>query len=254
MKRFFFVSLDDTIIQRFGIDELIPQKYWPENQAAPIDHPFIKREVARIQRIVEGQNYEIRKTLRRYSELVESQREQVHVWRMSILEGGEALDMCRAIDEQLYLKLAGYFGREVVSDALKEIVLFHIDACWADHLASIAELREGIHLVGIGGLNPLHEFHKNLIEAYSNLQDEIERRVTDTFRELQPVEGGLDLVRMGLERPSSTWTYLINDRVMSDLQNMLFGQGSSAFAALAVIATWPLLLVWGIWKRWKMRG
>ena len=249
----FLVSLEDTLIRRFGIHELIPGKFWPENQAAPIDHPFIRREVARIQRIVEGQNYEIRKTLRRYSELVETQREQVHVWRMGMLEGGEATEMCRAIDEQHYLKLAGYFGMERLSEALKEVVLFHIDACWSDHLALIAELREGIHLVGIGGLNPLHEFHKNLIEAYSSLQNEIERRVTDTFRKLQPVEGRLDLVRAGLERPSSTWTYLINDRVMSDLQNMLFGQGSSAFAALAVVATWPLLLVWGIWKRWKLR-
>ncbi len=48
---------------------------------------MIRREVERLQRIVEGQNYEIRKTLGRYSTIVEQQRRTLQDWRMEVLLG-----------------------------------------------------------------------------------------------------------------------------------------------------------------------
>src|SRR5207302_4245650 len=65
----FFVSLEDDLMVGFGIDHLIPAKLRPALQAEPLDHPVVRREVERLQRIVEGQNYEIRKTLGRYSSI-----------------------------------------------------------------------------------------------------------------------------------------------------------------------------------------
>lgn len=59
-------------------------------------------------------------------------------------------------------------------------------------------------------------------------------------------EGGLDPALRG---PSSTWTYLVNDRALTELQQMLFGHGSNAFAAGAALMTWPLLLAWGVRRR-----
>lgn len=81
----FFVSLDDHLMARFGIDDLIPRKIRPAPQDEPIEHPAIRREVERLQRIVEGQNYEIRKTLRRYSAVVEEQRRAMQDWRIAAL-------------------------------------------------------------------------------------------------------------------------------------------------------------------------
>ncbi len=43
----------------------------PARQDGPIHHPVIRHEITRAQRIVEGQNQEIRRTLSRYSEIVE---------------------------------------------------------------------------------------------------------------------------------------------------------------------------------------
>ena len=40
---------------RYGINELIPAKLRPQRQDEPIDHPMIRNEIARVQRIVEGQ-------------------------------------------------------------------------------------------------------------------------------------------------------------------------------------------------------
>ena len=44
-----------------------PARYLPAPGPDPIDHPVVRREIARAQRIIEGQNFEIRRTLARYA-------------------------------------------------------------------------------------------------------------------------------------------------------------------------------------------
>ncbi len=56
----FFLSLDDELLVRYGIRRLIPPQHVPAAREAPIDHPVVRREIARAQRIIEGQNAEIR--------------------------------------------------------------------------------------------------------------------------------------------------------------------------------------------------
>jgi hypothetical protein len=45
----------------------------------------------------------------------------------------------------------------------------------------------------------------------------------------------------------------VDDRALTDLQQMLHGRGSSAFSAAAAMMTWPLLIAWAAWKRLKNR-
>ena len=77
----FFISLEDDLIQRYGVMSLIPASHRPVHQAGPIADPIVAREIARAQRIVDGQNFDIRRTLWKYSELVENQRRIVYEWR-----------------------------------------------------------------------------------------------------------------------------------------------------------------------------
>ena len=70
----FFVSLEDPLIVRYGVGDLIPEKLYPSPQDEPLDNPFIRHEIARAQRIIEAQNAEIRQTLHHYSKLLEEQR------------------------------------------------------------------------------------------------------------------------------------------------------------------------------------
>jgi preprotein translocase subunit SecA len=248
----FFVSLEDDLMVRFDIDRLIPGKFRPAPQDEPVDHPVIRSEVARLQRIVEGQNYEIRKTLRRYTSLVEEQRRRVCDWRMAVLSGEAEPDICAERAPERYRVICDRFGEEIAQRAERAITLFHIDQCWAEHLAFIAQVREGIHLVRIAGQNPLLEFHKQIAEAFWKLQQTSEDRIVETFTSVEITDAGIDLENAGLNRPSSTWTYLINDRAMSDLHQMLFGRGL-AFAAGAVM-TWPLLVAWALWRRWTAKS
>src|SRR5262245_19867364 len=110
----FFVSLEDELMTRFGIERLIPEKFRPLPQEPPIEHPVILREVDRVQRIVEGQNYEIRKTLRRYTFIVEEQRKKLQEWRMALLLGEEEPEVCAEHEPDRYKILCTRFGDEIV--------------------------------------------------------------------------------------------------------------------------------------------
>jgi preprotein translocase subunit SecA len=81
------------------------------------------------------------------------------------------------------------------------------------------------------------------------LQQTIEERIAETFTTVEITKDGINLDQAGLRGPSSTWTYLINDRALPQLQQMLYGHGSAAFAITAVLTTWPLLAAWGVWRR-----
>jgi preprotein translocase subunit SecA len=249
----FFVSLEDDLMVRFGIDRLIPPTLRQARHAEPVSHAVIRREVDRLQRIVEGQNHDIRETLWRYSSLLEKQRVTLHEWRMGVLTGDTESDLCAGRLPERYTGLSERFGDEAVRVAEQAVTLHWIDRCWADHLAAVAEVREGIHLADIGGLDPLQEYHKQIAEAFRGLHPTIEDRILQTFTTLEITEKGIDLGRSGIRGPSSTWTYLVNDRVLSDLQRMLSGSGSSATGAAGVLMTWPILLAWWIWEWLKRR-
>jgi preprotein translocase subunit SecA len=245
----FFVSLEDDLMARFGIDHLIPPKIRPAPQDEPIEHPAVRHEAERLQRIVEGQNYEIRKTLWRYSSLVEGQRRAMQDWRIATLTGESGSGLCAERLPERYAELRDRFGDEIPREAERAITLGHIDAAWAEHLALITEIREGIHLVGLGRQDPLYEFTKQVAGAFMKLHQTIEERIVSTFATAKITENGIDLDQAGLRAPSSTWTYLINDQMMSEWQRLLYGFGGTAFAIGAVLTTWPLLIAWGIWRR-----
>ncbi len=249
----FFVSLEDDLMVRYDLDHLIPPNLRPAHQSSAIDHPIIRTEVDRLQRIVDGQNYEIRKTLLRYSAPVEEHRKRLQDWRMAVLMGEERLELCATRLPERYNDLGDRVGAGKLEEVERAITLHHIDQCWAEHLAFITQLREGIHLEGLARKDPLLEFHKKIAESFWKMQQTIEERILETFNEIEINEdGGIDLGRAGIEAPASTWTYLISDRALGQMQQMLFGAGSTAFAIGAVLTTWPLLFAWGVWE--KLRG
>ncbi len=70
----YFISLEDDLFIKYRLNELLPAHSLPDVKNSKIDNPIIRKEVLRTQRICEGQNLEIKKTLNRYSSLIEKQR------------------------------------------------------------------------------------------------------------------------------------------------------------------------------------
>jgi hypothetical protein len=90
--------------------------------------------------------------------------------------------------------------------------LFHLDRAWAEHLAFLADLREGINLRALArGTVPLNEFNREATRAFRTLIEEAAARSAETFRTAPITADGVDLEAIGLKRPTSTWTYLVHE-------------------------------------------
>ncbi len=77
------------------------------------------------------------------------------------------------------------------------------------------------------------------------------RAVLDTLAEVRVSDGQIDVDALALRRPSSTWTYLVNDDPFRNQIGMLLtGLGGKTVAIYAAVVMMPLLLVWGLVDRW----
>lgn len=243
----FFISMEDDMMVRYHLDELIPGKFIPARQDKPVSHSVIAREIARAQRIVEGENFEIRKTLFKYSFLVEKQRQIIQKDRMALLLGMESPNLLEHHPEtcQKYGRLSDEVGSDVLETAEKQLTLYYIDECWTAHLGYLAHIKEGIHLMGIAGKDPSIEFQKLAVKAFETIHGEISEKIISAFMRARITAAGIDMEKEGLHRPTSTWTYLINDLPFANpLHQVLISSNAFAFgAALVMLQHLPLLPV-----------
>jgi preprotein translocase subunit SecA len=246
----FFVSLEDNLLVRFGIEELIPRVSLPARQAGAVDDPLLRREIARAQRIVDGQNIDMRKTLKRYSDVLEAQRQFVQDWRRQVLEGSD-LDVLREACPERYEELKVGVGEEMLDDVERRITLLVIDRYWCDYLSEMARVRDGIHLVAIGGKTPYEVFHEHAREAFNRTLDLIDQQVVSVFESVTVTEEGVDWEGEGLLGPSSTWTYLVTDMPFTT-GPLAAMAGRPSLGLVVAWMYWPLWIVWGFYRKWKM--
>ena len=242
----FFVSLEDELLVRYGIHGLIPPRLLPAKSEGAIESPVVRREVARAQRIVEGQNFEIRRTLARYADVVEAQHRRVIERRQAMLTGEESPDVWEREPERRAALVAAA-GESAVVDAERTVTLGCIDRAWRDHLALCADVREGIHLVRLGGQDPLTRFTSDAIQSFSQMDDAVDGAVLEALPKVRAAGGVLDLTGTGIKGPSSTWTYLVNDDPFKNrIGAMLTGPGGATVAIYSAAMMMPLLILWGL--------
>jgi preprotein translocase subunit SecA len=90
----FYLSLEDDLMRRFQgewVTGIMDRLRLPEDQ--PIEANMVSKAIERAQRQVESQNFEIRKNVLKYDEVMNRQREVVYTWRRSILEGTAGDDL-----------------------------------------------------------------------------------------------------------------------------------------------------------------
>ncbi|NLH50933.1 MAG: accessory Sec system translocase SecA2 [Myxococcales bacterium] len=212
----FFISLEDDLATRFGLEGLLPKKRRGWRRDEPLDDPVIAWRVAQLQRIIEGQNFAIRRTLWKYSMLVEEQRVEWQARRTEVLHGRFDSVLDEEPTREKFRALQPRVGESVLREAERRLTLFHLDELWREHLARIADLREGIHLARYGKQDPWMEFQKEIAAAFWELGDQAAERVRASFLQAKVTAAGIDLESEGLRRPSSTWTYLVNDDPFGD--------------------------------------
>ncbi len=90
----FYLSLEDELMRRFQgewVSGIMERLNMPEDQ--PIEAKMVSKSIERAQRQVESQNFEIRKNVLKYDEVMNTQRANVYAWRNSILEGTASEDL-----------------------------------------------------------------------------------------------------------------------------------------------------------------
>ncbi|BBB90713.1 MAG TPA: hypothetical protein PKA28_09555 [Methylomusa anaerophila] len=207
----FFISLEDHLIKRYDIAQLIPASKFPLKQEDPVNDPAVSRELLKGRRIAEGYNSDIRRQLWKYSFIIEQQRRIIYNKRQDVLMDTVPLVLLSSKAAERYDALKAQVGEKVLQKVEKQLTLHYINKCWADYLDYINYEREGIHLVVIGKKDPLAEFHKIAIEAFDEMMAKIDAETIRTFNTVAVGEDGIDMVKAGLNAPSSTWTYLISD-------------------------------------------
>ncbi len=218
----FFISLEDDLIDRYGIGDLLPARCRSLKQDEPLADPAAARAVARAQRTIETQTFEIRRTLWRYASFVEEQRKTLHARRQGVLLDAHTPRLLAARASKRYDSLKSALGSHVLETVERQITLFHFDQCWAEYLARVADIRENIHLVVLGNQDPLDEFHKRVGREFARLQTRIDDEIVRTFQSAEITRNGIDLEKEGLRGPASTWTYLVNDNPFGDVLQRLF--------------------------------
>jgi preprotein translocase subunit SecA len=231
----FFVSLEDDLISRFGVLDLLPPIYRQARHPVALHDPAVVTEVNRAQRIIESQNLEIRRRLWRYEGVLEDQRRILHARRRAVLMGEpppvaesrktEVSILNRDPEDEVdhrsllerrcperYAELGALAPR-----VERQITLGVIDELWSDYLLRVTELREGIHWVSLAGHDPVNEFRKSAIEMFDQLLLDLDESVVRIFE-----EHGENIQEAGLLDTSSTWTYIINDQPMGDLAQRFF--------------------------------
>lgn len=215
----FFISLEDNLISRHGIVDLIAPG--DSNSADRIDDENTANKIAHIQRIIEGESFEIRRTLRVYSQLLELQRQTISSDRTALLNGTLPPTAFKKHAPEYRQQLVDKWGEDVINDSERRVTLIHLDWCWSDHLAHAAEIRQGIHLVSYGGFNPYDVFNREMRMEFDSFLALIEERVVETMKSATYTKHGIDLEKEGLTGPSSTWTFMINDNPRGTVMSQL---------------------------------
>ena len=102
----FFISLQDELMRIFGgdsIDGMLKKLGLKENES--IDHPWINKAIERAQKKVETRNFDIRKTLIKFDDVMNDQRQVIFGQRLNILKSPNVSDILNDFFEEIMKKV-----------------------------------------------------------------------------------------------------------------------------------------------------
>jgi len=235
----FYLSMEDELMRRFGSDNMkaMMEKLGMDD-TQPIQSKMVSKAVESAQRRVEGNNFDARKQLLQYDDVLRQQREIIYAQRNEVLEsenlrsivenmiqaslsrnvslhleGGEdpeeknvqslldyingnllnegditldelqgknsqeVIDMVLTKVKEKYDEKEEQLGEAQAREFEKVIVLRAVDSKWMDHIDTMDQLRQGIHLRAYGQINPLREYQQEGFAMFEAMIESIEEEV-----------------------------------------------------------------------------
>ena len=141
----FYISLDDDLMRIFGSDKIqaVVDKIGLEEDDA-IENKIITKQIENAQKKVEGNNFNIRKTLLGYDDVMNMQREVIYKQRAQVLEGEDLKDQILnmtsdVISNAVLSHLNGVEGDDVEVE-MKKLIAYLDDICIPDNRVTVEEL------------------------------------------------------------------------------------------------------------------
>ncbi|MDP3724905.1 MAG: preprotein translocase subunit SecA [Nanoarchaeota archaeon] len=207
----FYLSLEDDLMRIFGGDRLINLMNTlkvPDDQ--PIESGMVSKAINQAQSRVEGNNFDIRKHLLDYDDVLTRQRTAIYAKREKCLKAGDGntiLPLAKEFAESAIrdgemiieqMKTAGEEGEKIEhhkkqleeakrrfehfpeaieeerARAIAQSIVRVIDSLWVDHLEALESLRESVGIRAYGHREPLIEYRKEAHILYQAMQKNFE--------------------------------------------------------------------------------
>lgn len=187
----FFVSLEDDVIRIFGGDRikgLMERFNLPDD--ALIENPIISKSIESAQSKIEGANFDSRKYVLEYDDVLNKHRDVIYKKRRELLEKGEKKELKELVIPLLSkteFTIEDYEKkeREIGEDNMRQIELVaslrSLDMLWIEHLENMESLRESVRLRAYGQRDPLVEYKKESHIMFKELLDNYEKILVNSI-------------------------------------------------------------------------
>lgn len=192
----FYLSMEDDLMRIFGGERmkgLMERLNIPDDMA--IHNKLLSRAVEQAQTKVEGHNFEIRKHLVEYDDVMNKHREAIYRNRQRVLYAQtkeEADELHSSIvgsmtadQKNTYQKKTKDWTPELRFSIERAVTLRAIDVLWVEHLRSMEELRESIGLRAHGQRDPLVEYKQEAFRLFGLLQENINTHIREMVVNVQ---------------------------------------------------------------------
>lgn len=226
----FFVSLEDSLMRIFASDtikKMMGRFGIPEDE--PIKAGIINRSLETAQSKIEGFNFDSRKHILEYDDVLNHQRKIVYDRRRKVLLGDEAdldeklaevigddSELVKVIEEKKV-----QLGREPAYALLRQLFLQTIDMYWVEHLELMDYTRSSVNLRAYGQRDPLVEYKREGLRLFKEMQ----AAINDQIIKMLPHLGGEVVTPKAVELKE------IHD------QAQIIGQGSGPAKNIANVPT-----------------
>ena len=114
----FYLSLEDELMVRFGADRL--QKIMGKDDDTPLESRMVSRSVESAQKRVEGNNYDSRKQVLQYDDVLRKQREIMYAERNEVLENDVVTDIIQEMIGEAVDKTMAFITENLEAHSEKE--------------------------------------------------------------------------------------------------------------------------------------
>ena len=180
----FFVSLEDSLMRVFASDvikRVMGTFKIPEDE--PIYNGMITRSLEKAQKRIEELNFDARKHVLAYDDVLNVQRKSVYARRRTLLslEGaveGELEELAK--EDTGFLDIVSKKREELGASfdpTVRRLLLQVIDVLWVEHLEAMEYLRSSVNLRAYGQRDPLVEYKKEGLRLFQTMEESYNMQV-----------------------------------------------------------------------------